>query len=276
MDSYIESPQAVFVPGSSLRTHSPFSLSRLALPILCVAIAVSAGTTTGITLAMVNAPNGVVEASSRSAQASLTGAKAGTNLALNAKPALNIQPSVVAGPDASPSQPVADNGHSAVGAADLRRSTANRAVKAQASSASQTAFSNPPDAIRPATFRLAGKEWPVAKLISMPVDEPARNQAASAPSTASTAFDPALSSLDDAAKPTIRYIEGDITIAAYDATTGMVQTSDGRTFILGTSVAAGNATSWDEYRSGVHYRCDQSGSCLLMRAGAVAPNARLI
>jgi hypothetical protein len=93
---------------------------------------------------------------------------------------------------------------------------------------------------------------------------------------APTALDPALSSIDNAAKPVSRYIEGDLTIAAYDATTGMVQASDGRTFILGTTVAAGNAASWDEYRSGVHYRCDQSGSCLLMRAGAVAPSARLI
>ena len=98
---------------------------------------------------------------------------------------------------------------------------------------------------------------------------------------APTALDPTLSSLaqsspDDAAKPPVRYIEGDLTIAAYDATTGTVQTSDGRTFILGTTVAAGSASSWDEYRSDVHYRCDQTGSCMLMRAGAVAPNARLI
>jgi hypothetical protein len=117
--------------------------------------------------------------------------------------------------------------------------------------------------------------------MSMPVADPARQQLASPSLAASTALDPiqsslAQTSLDDAAKPAVRYVEGDLSVAAYDAMTGTLQTKDGKTFILGTSVAAGNATSWDEYRSGVHYRCDQTGSCILMRAGAVAPNARLI
>jgi len=276
MDPYIKSAQVVFVSGSRLRTYPRFSLSRLALPALCIAIAASVGTATGITLAMFNAPNGVVEASSSSVQASSTRAKTETKLAVNAKPALNIQPTLVTGLNASPSQPVADTKHLASKAANLRRSTSSRALKAQSSSAAQTAFNNPPDAIRPATFKLAGKEWPVAQLISMPVAQPVRHQPASAPLTASTPLDPTLSSLDKPAKPAIRYIEGDLTIAAYDAMTGTVQASDGRTFILGTSVATGSASSWVEYRSGVHYRCDQGGSCLLMRAGAVAPNARLI
>jgi len=271
MAPYIESPQVVFEPGSSLRTYPTFSLSRLVLPAFCVAIAASLGTATGFTLAMVNAPNGVVEASSRSAWA-----EAGTNLAANANSSPSLQSSVVAGPHASPSQPVAATKHLASKAARLRRSNASRAVKVQASSAAQTALNNPPDAIRPATFRLDGKEWPVAELVSMPVAEPVRHQRPSAPLTASTALDPTRPTLDNAAKPAIRYFEGDLTIAAYDATTGMVETSDGRTFILGRTVAASSASSWDEYRSGVHYRCDQSGSCLLMRAGAVAPNARLI
>jgi hypothetical protein len=276
MEPYLESPRVAFVPGSSLRTYPPFSLSRLALPALCVAIAASVGTATGITLAMVNAPNGVVEASSSSVQAGSTRAEAGTNLAVNANPALNNQPTIVAGPDASPSQPVSGTGHFASKAANPRLSTANPAVKAQPSPEGRVASNNPPDAVKPATFRLAGKEWPVAKLISMPVAELVRHQVASSAVAAPTALDPILSSLDDAAKPASRYIEGDLTIAAYDATTGTVQASDGRTFILGTTVAANNAASWDQYRSGVHYRCDQSGSCLLMRAGAVAPSARLI
>jgi hypothetical protein len=276
MDPYIESPQLTFVPGSSLRAYSPFSLSRLALPALCVAIAASVGTATGITLAMDNAPNGVVEASSSSAQASSTRVKAGANLALSANAASTVKTTVTAPPATSPSKPVADAGHSAPKAADLHHSTASRAVETQSSTAAQAAFSNPPDAIRPATFTLDGKEWPVAQLISMPVAEPVRQQGPSAPLTASTALDPVPSSLDKGAKPAIRYTEGVLTVAAYDAITGTIQASDGKTFVLGTTVAAGNATSWDEYRSGVRYRCDQSGSCTLMRAGAVAPNARLI
>jgi hypothetical protein len=226
---------------------------------------------------MVNAPNGVVEASSSSVRASSARAKAGTKLAANANPAPISHPAGVAPLNAIPSRPDAVNSHSATKVAELRLPTANRAGKARPSSAAQIAFSNPPDAAEPAIFRLAGKEWPVARPIFIAVSAPAlQHQVASASVAAPTALDPALSSIDNAAKPVSRYIEGDLTIAAYDATTGMVQASDGRTFILGTTVAAGNAASWDEYRSGVHYRCDQSGSCLLMRAGAVAPSARLI
>jgi hypothetical protein len=226
------------------------------------------GTATGITLAMANAPNGVVEASSGSVQSSSTRAEAETNLAVNSNVAPIDQTAVTAPLATSPSQPVSGTGHFASKAANPRLSTANPAVKAQPSPEGR--------AVKPATFRLAGKEWPVARPMPIPVSEPVRHQVASAAVAAPTALNPTLSSIDHAAKPAIRYIEGDLTIAAYDAMTGTLQTSDGRTFILGTSVAAGNVTSWDEYRSGVHYRCDQGGSCMLMRAGAVAPSARLI
>jgi hypothetical protein len=281
MDAHIESPQVVFVPGSSLRTWSSFSLSRLALPALCVVIAASVGTATGITLAKVDAPNGVVEASSDSGQNNSTSAKAAIHVAANTRPASVVQTAVVAPLAASSSQTNADASHSAAKAAELRQSQPSIAEKAQTQSSEQIALNSPPDAITPATFTLAGKEWPVARPMSMPVADPARQQLASPSLAASTALDPiqsslAQTSLDDAAKPAVRYVEGDLSVAAYDAMTGTLQTKDGKTFILGTSVAAGNATSWDEYRSGVHYRCDQTGSCILMRAGAVAPNARLI
>lgn len=276
MDPHIEAPNVVFVPGSSLRAYSPFSLSRLALPALCVAIAASVGTATGITLAMVDAPNGVVEASSHSGQTNSTGAKAAIHVAANTRPASVVQTAVVAPLDASSSQTNADTSHSAAKAVDLRLPTAIPAVKAQPSSAAQISLNDPPDAIKPATFTLAGKEWPVARPMSMPVAELVQHQAVSASSAAPTALEPTLSSLDNASKAAILYTEGDLTVAGYDAMTGTVLTSDGRTFILGTTVAASHATSWDEYRSGVHYRCDQTGSCMLMRAGAVAPNARLI
>jgi hypothetical protein len=244
-------------------------------------IAASVGTATGITLAKVDAPNGVVEASSDSGQNNSTSAKAAIHVAANTRPASVVQTAVVAPLAASSSQTNADASHSAAKAAELRQSQPSIAEKAQTQSSEQIALNSPPDAITPATFTLAGKEWPVARPMSMPVADPARQQLASPSLAASTALDPiqsslAQTSLDDAAKPAVRYVEGDLSVAAYDAMTGTLQTKDGKTFILGTSVAAGNATSWDEYRSGVHYRCDQTGSCILMRAGAVAPNARLI
>lgn len=82
--------------------------------------------------------------------------------------------------------------------------------------------------------------------------------------------------LGDEAAPSNVYIEGDLTVADYDAKTGTIETSDGRTFLVGITVAASNATPWGEYRSDLHYRCSRTGSCALSRAGVIAPNARLI
>ncbi len=82
--------------------------------------------------------------------------------------------------------------------------------------------------------------------------------------------------LKDQAKPSNFYIEGDLKVVDYDATAGTITTDDGRTFVVGSTVAASNAAPWGEYRSNLHYRCNQTGSCTLSRAGAVAPNARLI
>jgi hypothetical protein len=140
----------------------------------------------------------------------------------------------------------------------------------------QIALNRTPDAVKPAMFRLAGKEWHVARPIAIPITQPVRHVSAGAPSAASTALDTAQPDLDADAKPAALYTEGDLSVADFDATDGTLQASDGRIFVLGTTVAASYATSWDSYHSLVHYRCDQSGSCVLMRAGAVAPNARLI
>jgi hypothetical protein len=131
--------------------------------------------------------------------------------------------------------------------------------------------------VKPAIFQLNGKEFLVAQMVSIPVAEPARPKVTSATAAApTTALGPALSSLNDSAKSANLYTEGDLTVADFDAITGTLQVSDGRTFVLGTTVAASNAAPWVAYRSGVHFRCDQSGSCVLMRAGALAPNAKLI
>lgn len=68
-------------------------------------------------------------------------------------------------------------------------------------------------------------------------------------------------------------IEGDATVADYDATTGLVETHEGKSFSIGSS--AGVNSSWDDYSGHVHYRCDKGGNCTLSRAGVVVPNARM-
>jgi hypothetical protein len=273
MASLIESPQVALVSGPKLPASSPLSLSRFMLPFLGVAIGVSVGSTAGLTLALINAPNNTVSASSDSAPASPASTLPATSVAMNAQPAPTMQPA------AETSQSIADSAIANPAAAksdNVSLSTATPVAKAHAPSTVQIALNKTPDAVKPAMFRLAGKEWHVARPIAIPVAQPVRHVSASAPSAASTALDTAQPGLDAAAKPAALYTEGDLTVADFDATDGTLQASDGRTFVLGTTVAASYATSWDSYHSLVHYRCDQSGSCVLMRAGAVAPNAKLI
>jgi len=70
--------------------------------------------------------------------------------------------------------------------------------------------------------------------------------------------------------------EGDLTVADYNPDQGTIETSDGRTFELGETVSMGQTVAWDQYRSNVHYRCEQSGNCTLQRAGAVTINSKQI
>jgi hypothetical protein len=70
-------------------------------------------------------------------------------------------------------------------------------------------------------------------------------------------------------------IEGDATVADFDANTGMVETRDGKSFSIGASATATNVNSWQDYFGHVHYRCDPGGNCTLTRVGVVVPNAKL-
>ena len=82
--------------------------------------------------------------------------------------------------------------------------------------------------------------------------------------------------LDAGFKPLNFYSEGDATVVGYNAADGTIQTDDGRTFVIGETVSASNAISWQDYRSNVHYRCNQNGSCSLVRTGVIALNAKLL
>ncbi len=269
MATLIESPRVAFVSGSRLPVSPPFSLSRLALPLLCVSLGVFVGTATGLALAIVNARNNALAASSDSVEASDAPA---ANLAMNASPAHVNQPAVrQSTPAASPaSTPTVESRP-----AKLNHAVANVNRTATAPSKLDVALTKSPDALKPATFKLDGKKYHVAKLMLLPAADPERHEAEPAQPAVSTTLNTAQWSLD-APAPASLYTEGDLTVSDYSASTRTIQTSDGKTFVLGTTVAAANATSWETYRSDVHYMCDQNGSCVLMRAGVVAPSARLI
>lgn len=92
-----------------------------------------------------------------------------------------------------------------------------------------------------------------------------------------TAAAPALPAVVETGTPSYKFFsEGDATVADFDASMGRIETYDGRTFVLGTSSIASAAASLQDSGSSVHYRCDQSGSCTLMRAGLVMQNVRLM
>lgn len=275
MSTLIESPQVAFVSGSRLPASTPFSLSRLILPILCVSLGVSVGSATGLTLALVNASYSSVAASSNAVQASATPS---ANLAANSSPAQTTQPAAPAAPIATTSALAASTvANPAVEVRPAKLSTATTSAERSASAPSkvEVALNTAPDALKPATFKLEGKTYHVAKMMFLPSANPDRQEPTAAQPAAPTALNTAQLSLDTPT-PASLYTEGVLTVSDYSASTGTIETSDGRTFALGTTVAAGNATSWESYRSDVHYRCDQNGSCVLMRAGVVAPDAKLI
>jgi hypothetical protein len=98
----------------------------------------------------------------------------------------------------------------------------------------------------------------------------------SAPATAAPAPASLSAGLDSGFKPLTFYSEGDATVVSYDASGNTITTDDGRTFEIGSTVSASHAVSWQDYRSNVHYRCDQNGGCSLIRTGVIALNARLM
>ncbi len=72
------------------------------------------------------------------------------------------------------------------------------------------------------------------------------------------------------------FSEGDATVADFDASMGRIETYEGRTFVLGATTMASAGASLQDSGTNVHYRCDQSGNCTLMRAGLVMQNVRLL
>jgi hypothetical protein len=83
-------------------------------------------------------------------------------------------------------------------------------------------------------------------------------------------------SLDDQVAPVIFYSEGDASVVDYDGSLDTILTSDGKTFVVGPTVAMSTATTWDDYRANIHYRCDQGGKCTLTRNGVIALGAKQI
>jgi hypothetical protein len=65
-------------------------------------------------------------------------------------------------------------------------------------------------------------------------------------------------------------IQGDVTVANFDAATGTIQTYEGETYVLAKTSADVNSIHWEDYPFNVHYTCNETGSCTLSHAGTSA------
>jgi hypothetical protein len=80
--------------------------------------------------------------------------------------------------------------------------------------------------------------------------------------------------VDITAKPFIFMVEGDVSVASYDALTRTIDTYEGESFSLDQASSGNTEVALQDSVPTVHYRCDQSGNCDLVRAGQTFLNTR--
>jgi hypothetical protein len=247
---------------------------RLAAPVLFAALGIILGTLTGLAVAILGTPTGATGISvvMANADSASPGHDTASGLTQQAHLTLFAQ-------TAHAGKCAMDAGRLAANAALTGTPKAIRVVDVERSASSQVNPGKTPAGGKPSTIRAVHRAHRQARrTITQPLISPAfiataNNSHVGQPLLIET--DEPLN-LNDEIKPSNFYIEGDLSVVEYDATADTIETSDGRTFVLGTTVAASNAAPWGEYRSSLHYKCSTTGSCALSRAGAIAPNARMI
>jgi len=73
-----------------------------------------------------------------------------------------------------------------------------------------------------------------------------------------------------AARPFFVGIEGDLTVASYDEAGATVETYEGSNFVLDPGTGDSDGIPWQDFPFSVHYRCEESGKCILARGSAKA------
>ena len=298
---FSEPPKSTVVSDRRVTAVSAGRPFRLGLPALYAAIGVSLGSLAGAAIALgTDTPNGQsVVAQIASAARSLvteTSVKADSYPAW--APTDESRQTLAAGPTHASRTAKIKAERSAPDQAPASTATANDVAKSRRATAMPRAPQKAPAEEKSAQPSVVPEDVHPSQPVAHPVKKTPRKELASLLS-ADSAIEatPAVavnSSGDEAApmgdsapmmeglgdgseaKALAFYSEGDLTVTDYNASSGTIESSDGRTFLVGPTVTVSNATSWNEYRAGVHYRCDQSGSCMLMRPGVVASNARVI
>jgi hypothetical protein len=245
----------------------PMNVFRLALPMIYAGMGIALGTLTGVAIAFMTVPAGATVAANNStpniSNTYATGASSPKTG--NEHPASVIRVAEQTKASSARVDPPGPGTTAPQGAAKE-----NEALPSQPAPDNKT-----PDAEeRPASSDEPAVPQP-RKRVAHPLTVPARKVLASEPATEPMDLDAAQLSADSDTKSPDFYSEGDLTVADYDAAGGTIETSDGRVFVVGQTVSVSSAASWEDYRSSVHYRCGEDGSCTLMRQGAIAPNARI-
>jgi len=70
-------------------------------------------------------------------------------------------------------------------------------------------------------------------------------------------------------------IEGDDAIVDYDVSRGTIETRAGKTFLFDKTSGEINNPRWQDYPVSIHYRCDQTATCMITHAGAGALRTRM-
>lgn len=73
-----------------------------------------------------------------------------------------------------------------------------------------------------------------------------------------------------AAGPFFLAIEGELTVASYDESAGTIGTYEGSNFVLDPAAGADDGIPWPDFPFDIHYRCEESGNCILVRGSATA------
>jgi len=68
---------------------------------------------------------------------------------------------------------------------------------------------------------------------------------------------------DDGSTVSAFTVEGELTVSAYNASTGTIETYEGEAFALPGAASAGGGIQGEDLSNNIHYRCDQFGSCTL-------------
>lgn len=275
-----DSPEVATAYGDTLPGASKPWFSRLTFPLLYAAIGLSLGTATGTAAATVTTPVGAQTKFNDSRQDSIQASATGFELAVSPRASTvlkaNFQPATVVYVAANTGKPATDSGHSTANQVPTGASPGIPAVTVDPSPAIQTAPDKTPAEEKNPTHPSAPAEKHLTKPFAYPLAHSARKELASVPEGAPAAMGGKRLNLGDDAKPSGSLVEGDLTVADYNAKAGTIEICDGRTFAVGSTVSISGAPSWNEYRSDLHHRCGQDGSCTLTRAAVAALNTKLV